>query len=328
MLSKRWKSSQAESEMGAEEISLRNVDKLKRILKSCTLCPRKCGVDRSTGEAGFCSLSDGITLNRALPHFGEEPPISGTGGAGTIFLSSCNLKCIYCQNYQISHETSGERLDSEKLAGVMMTLQEKGCHNIEPVTPTPQIPQVFEALLIARRRGLHLPLVYNCGGYENPEVLRIMEGMVDIYLPDFKYGLEDDALVLSGVRDYPQYALESIMEMVRQVGETLEMEEGIAKRGLLIRHLVLPGHIENSFEVFRLIKEYISASVPISIMSQYTPMPSLKDHPQLGRRITRSEYERVVNCALDMGFETIYIQDVDDRALVPDFEQKIPFSWS
>jgi putative pyruvate formate lyase activating enzyme len=313
--------------MGAEEISLRNVDKLKRILKSCTLCPRKCGVDRTTGEAGFCGLSDGITLNRALPHFGEEPPISGTGGAGTIFLSSCNLKCIYCQNYQISHQSSGERLESEGLAGIMMTLQEKGCHNIEPVTPTPHLPQIMESLLIARRRGLYLPLVYNCGGYENPEVLKLVKGMVDIYLPDFKYGLEDDALVLSGAKDYPQCALESIREMARQVGDTLEMEEGIAKRGLLIRHLVLPGHIQNSLEVFRLIKEYISVSVPISIMSQYTPMPSGKDHPRLGRRITRKEYEVVVNHALDMGFETIYTQDVDDRAIAPDFEKKAPFKW-
>lgn len=314
--------------MGAEEISLRNVDQLKRILKNCTLCPRKCGVNRITGEVGFCGLSNDITLSRALAHYGEEPPISGTQGAGTIFLSSCNLKCIYCQNYQISHEASGERLDGKKLSGIMMTLQENGCHNIEFVTPTSQIPQIMEALLIARWRGLHLPLVYNCGGYENPEVLRIIEGMVDIYLPDFKYGIEDDALVLSGARDYPQHALESIKEMARQVGDTLEMEEGIAKRGLLIRHLVLPGHIQNSFEVFRLIKEHVSVSVPLSIMSQYTPMPSVKDHPQLGRRSTRDEYELIVNYALDMGFETIYTQNVDDRALAPDFAQKTPFNWA
>jgi len=244
-----------------------------------------------------------------------------------MFLSSCNLKCIYCQNYQISHQTSGQRLDSEGLAGVMMTLQEEGCHNIEPVTPTPQLPQIMEALLIARRRGLHLPLVYNCGGYENPEILKLAEEMVDIYLPDFKYGIEDDALVLSGVKDYIQYALASIREMARQVGDTLEMEEGIAKKGLLIRHLVLPGHIQNSLEVIRLIKEHISVSMPISIMSQYTPMPSLKDHPRLGRRITRNEYELVVNCALDMGFETIYTQEVNDRAISPDFEKKVPFKW-
>lgn len=325
---KRWKFSQAESEMGAEEISLRNIDQLKKILENCALCPRKCRVNRTTGDAGFCGLPGGITLSRALAHYGEEPPISGTQGAGTIFLSSCNLKCIYCQNYQISHHSSGERLDSEGLAGIMMTLQGKGCHNIDPVTPTPQIPQIMEALLMARRRGLHLPLVYNCGGYENPAVLRIMEGMVDVYLPDFKYGIEADALVLSGVRDYPQHALESIREMARQVGDTLETEGGLAKRGLLIRHLVLPGHIQNSLEVIRLIKTYISTSAPLSIMAQYTPMPSVKYHCQLGRRITRNEYELVVNHALDMGFESIYTQEVNDHELVPDFEQKIPFNWS
>ena len=316
-----------EQEIKSVSVLSQKIDQLKSILKNCTLCPRKCSVNRTAGEAGFCGLSDGITLSQALAHHGEEPPISGTRGAGTIFLSSCNLKCIYCQNYQISHQASGERLDSEGLAGIMMTLQENGCHNIEPVTPTPQLPQIMEALLIARRRGLHLPFVYNCGGYENPDVIELLEGMVDIYLPDFKYGIEDDALFLSGAKDYTQYALESIMEMVRQVGETLEMEEGIAKRGLFIRHLVLPGYIENSLEVFRLIKEYISVSVPISIMSQYTPMPPVKDHPRLGRRITHSEYELVVNHALDMGFETIFTQDVDDRALAPDFAQKMPFNW-
>ncbi|HYA13071.1 MAG TPA: hypothetical protein VEF33_01905 [Syntrophales bacterium] len=313
--------------MGVEEISPRNIDRLKRILEYCVLCPRKCRVNRTVGEVGFCSLSDGITLCRTLAHHGEEPPISGARGAGTIFLSSCNLRCIYCQNYQISHQASGERLDSKRLAGIMMTFQEKGCHNIEPVTPTPQIPQIMEALLTARRRGLHLPLVYNCGGYENPDVLRIMEGMVEIYLPDFKYGIDNDAHALSGVRDYTQHALESIREMARQVGDTLKMEEGIAKRGLLVRHLVLPGHIRNSLEVFRLIKNNISVSVPLSIMSQYTPMPSVKDHPQLGRRITRDEYEVVVNSALDMGFETIFTQEVDDRTITPDFEEKAPFKW-
>ena len=303
-----------------------NIEHLKHILKSCVLCPRKCRVNRTAGEAGFCGLLDDITLSRALAHYGEEPPISGTHGAGTIFLSSCNLKCVYCQNYQISHRTSGERLDMDRLAGIMMMLQEKGCHNIEIVTPTPQIPQAMEALLTARRRGLHLPLVYNCGGYENPEVIKIMEGMVDIYLPDFKYGIDDDSH-LSGVRDYTQHALDSIREMARQVGDTLEMNKGIAKRGLLIRHLVLPGRVHNSIEVFRLIKEHVSVYVPISIMSQYTPIPSVKEHPQLGRRITRDEYERVINYALDLGFETIFTQDVDDRTLSPDFDKPAPFQW-
>jgi putative pyruvate formate lyase activating enzyme len=312
----------------AETISRRNIDRLKGILTSCTLCPRKCLVNRTRGELGFCRLTDGVKVSHALPHYGEEPPISGTRGAGTIFLSSCNLKCIYCQNYQLSHDISGELTDAEGLSSIMLALEKKNCHNIEPVTPTPQIPQVMEALLIARQRGLHLPLVYNCGGYENPEVLNNLEGMVDIYLPDFKYGRENDALVLSGVRDYAVHALLSIKEMLRQVGEELFLEEGVAKKGILIRHLIIPGFIANSLQVLELIKKHVSLSVPLSIMSQYTPIPSVKNHPHLGKRVTREEYELVVNHALDMGFETIFTQDVDDKTLVPDFRKKVPFDWS
>ena len=314
--------------MDAETISRRSIDQLKGILTSCTLCPRKCLVNRTRGELGFCRLTDGVTVSHALPHYGEEPPISGTRGAGTIFLSSCNLKCIYCQNYQLSHDISGELTDAEGLSSIMLALEKKNCHNIEPVTPTPQIPQVMEALLIARQRGLHLPLVYNCGGYENPEVLNNLEGMVDIYLPDFKYGTENDALVLSGVRDYAVHALLSIKEMLRQVGEELFLEEGVAKKGILIRHLIIPGFIANSLQVLELIKKHVSLSVPLSIMSQYTPIPSVKNHPHLGKRVTREEYELVVNHALDMGFETIFTQDVDDKTLVPDFRKKVPFDWS
>jgi putative pyruvate formate lyase activating enzyme len=312
----------------AETISGRSIDRLKGILKSCTLCPRKCLVDRTKGELGFCRLADDVAVSHALPHYGEEPSISGTRGAGTIFLSSCNLKCIYCQNYQLSHDISGKRTDVEGLSAIMLALEKKNCHNIEPVTPTPQIPQVMEALFIARQGGLRLPLVYNCGGYENPEVLKILEGMVDIYLPDFKYGTENDALVLSGVKDYTAHAIPSLKEMVRQVGDEILMEEGSAKRGMLIRHLIIPGFISNSLKVLRLIKKHISVSVPLSIMSQYTPMPSVKNHPHLRKRITREEYEFVINHALDMGFETIFTQDVDNKALVPDFRKKAPFDWS
>jgi putative pyruvate formate lyase activating enzyme len=312
----------------AETIPRLRIDRLKGILKSCTLCPRKCGVDRTRGESGFCNLADDVAVSRALPHYGEEPPISGTRGAGTIFLASCNLKCIYCQNYQISHDASGEHTGIEGLSAIMLALEKKNCHNIEPVTPTPQIPQVMEALFIARQRGLRLPLVYNSGGYENPEVLEIIRGMVDIYLPDFKYGTEDDALVLSGVKDYTAHAVPSLKEMVRQVGDEILMEDGAAKRGMLIRHLVIPGFISNSLEVLGLIKKHISVSVPLSIMSQYTPMPSVKNHPHLKNRITRDEYELVINCALDMGFETIFTQDVDDKALIPDFRKEVPFEWS
>jgi putative pyruvate formate lyase activating enzyme len=218
-------------------------------------------------------------------------------------------------------------MDSVDLAHVMLFLQKEHCHNIEYVTPTPQLPGIIEAFVIARRKGLKLPLVYNCGGYENPDVINILEGVVDLYLPDFKYGNEQDAFHLSGVKDYPKYAVESIGEMVRQVGDILQEDGGVATQGVIIRHLILPGKIWNSMEVLNLIKTHISTSVPLSLMSQYTPVLSAKDHPGLDRRITREEYERVVNAALDMGFETIFTQDVDERVLSPDFDKEIPFNW-
>lgn len=296
-------------------------------MKSCKLCPRRCAIDRTSGEKGFCRLTDDVIVKSALPHHGEEPLISGTHGAGTIFFSSCNLRCAYCQNYQISQSVFGKTMDSVDLARVMLFLQKEHCHNIEFVTPTPQLPGIMEALVIARRKGLQLPLVYNCGGYENPDVIQLLEGVVDLYLPDFKYGNEQDAFHLSGAKDYARYAVESIREMVRQVGDTLQEDGGVATQGVIIRHLVLPGKIWNSMEVLNLIKTHISTSVPLSLMSQYTPVPPVKDDPFLDRRITREEYERVVNAALDMGFETIFTQDVDEQALSPDFEKEIPFNW-
>ena len=299
--------------------------KLKGILSSCTLCPRHCRVDRTRGEQGFCRLDDRIVMDCALVHHGEEPPLSGRCGAGTIFFSSCNLKCIYCQNYQISHDVRGERLDSAALARVMLSLRDRGCHNIEPVTPTPQAPQIMEALFMAREQGLRLPFIYNCGGYEEPEVIKLLAGMVDIYLPDFKYGLDEEGLLFSGVEDYPVQALESLREMVRQVGDVLETEHDIASRGVLIRHLVLPGRLENSFAALRLISQNISSRVSLSLMSQFTPIPALTGHPILGRRLTRREYEAVVNFALDLGFDDIFTQEVSDDHLSPDFNHDDPF---
>lgn len=303
------------------------VETLKAMLEACTLCPRKCRVNRTAEERGFCSLGADVVMNCAIVHHGEEPPLSGRCGAGTIFFSSCNLRCIYCQNYQISHDIKGQSLDTSALADLMLSLQARGCHNVEPVTPTPQTPKIMEALLLARRRGLTIPFVYNCGGYENPEVIKLLDGMVDIYLPDFKYGIAADGLLFSGATDYPAYAVAAIREMVSQVGDNLEMEGGVARRGVLIRHLVLPGKRENSLEVLRLIKEEISTQAPLSIMSQYTPIPAMAHHPILGRRINRNEYEAVVNIAQDLGFENIFTQGVSTRHLSPDFEKDEPFRW-
>lgn len=209
----------------------------------------------------------------------------------------------------------------------MISLQTSGCHNIEPVTPTPHLPVIIEALSRARAGGLHIPLVYNCGGYENPDIIRLLEGIVEIYLPDFKYGCPETAGAMSGAADYTRFAEASIIEMARQVGDGLELENGIARRGLIIRHLVLPGMTDNSIKVLELIKKNISVNVHISIMSQYTPIPAVKNHPMLGRRITKEEYDMVVEQAMDMGFENIFSQEVDERQLTPDFQSDRPFDW-
>jgi putative pyruvate formate lyase activating enzyme len=296
-------------------------------MRSCTLCPRECRVNRLEGETGFCGLGPGAVLARALPHFGEEPPISGTAGAGTLFFTSCNLKCPFCQNYQISRDRMGKTVDREALAGVMLELAMKGCHNIALVTPTPQLAAILESLLAACEWGLKLPLVYNCGGYEKTDVIRLLDGIVDVWLPDFKYGNDRDARECSAPEDYAQQALESIAEMIRQTGERLQTAGGIARQGVIIRHLVLPGRVENSLDVVRLIEAHLSKKVPLSLMSQYTPTPNLSGEPLLGRRVTREEYEEVVDLALDLEFENLFIQEVDEREHTPDFNKASPFKW-
>ena len=304
------------------------IPQLLELYRSCTLCPRACRVDRTKGELGYCRLPSDIVMDCALSHHGEEPPLSGTGGAGTIFLASCNLGCVYCQNYQISHSAKGRLLTVIELARIMIDLQKSGCHNVEPVPPTPQTPLVMEALCLARAQGLTVPLVYNCGGYENPDVIHLLDGMVDIYLPDFKYGLEEAARMFSDAPDYSKFAVASLQEMVRQVGDDLDVENGIASRGVIIRHLVLPGRLENSKEALRLLRGEVSARIPISLMSQYTPVPKVRSHPLLGRRITVAEYDEMVDFALSLGFENLFVQEVDDRALTPDFDRENPFDAS
>jgi len=304
----------------------RRIESLKKILKRCVLCPWMCRVDRAAGEHGFCRLDARMVISSALPHHGEEPPLSGSGGAGTIFFSSCNLRCIYCQNYQISHSPAGRPVAAEELAGIMLDLEARGCHNVEPVTPTSHLPGIMEALEIARERGLRVPFVFNCGGYERKEILRLIDGSVEIYLPDFKYGMDEAGKSCSGVPDYPRHALSSLREMVRQIGDDLDIENGVARRGILVRHLVLPGRTGNSLAALKLIRE-VSPFIPLSLMSQYTPIPAVAGNPLFGRRVTRGEYEQVVNAALDLGFEELYTQAVDDRALNPDFAREKPFDW-
>jgi putative pyruvate formate lyase activating enzyme len=302
------------------------ISRLKKIFKDCVLCPRKCHVDRTREELGYCRIPAKIIMNCALAHHGEEPPLSGKNGAGTIFFSSCNLVCIYCQNYQISHSAAGNELDPRQMADVMLDLQKQLCHNIEPVTPTPQVPLIMEALLLARAEGLKIPFVYNCGGYEDSLIIKMLDKMVDIYLPDFKYGLEEDGISFSSAPEYPRFALDSLKEMVKQVGDNLELKNGVAQRGIIIRHLVLPDRIENSKEALRLIKKKISTSVFLSLMSQYTPIAKVRHHSILGRRIKQDEYKQVLDFALKLGFKNIFVQEVNDYELTPDFNDENPFN--
>jgi putative pyruvate formate lyase activating enzyme len=268
-----------------------------------------------------------LVVDCALPHLGEEPPLSGRHGSGTIFFSSCNLRCSFCQNYQISHRTAGKTMTPAGLARIMLDLQDERCHNINAVTPTPQMPLIIEGLLLARRKGLEIPFVYNSSGYEDPQIIRRLAGHVDLYLPDFKYGSNETARLLSGVGDYVAIAVAALKEMACQVGNDLRLDKDIATGGLLVRHLVLPGLVENSKAALDLIRAHLSPEVALSIMSQYTPIPALKRHPPLGRRVRRQEYETVVDHALKLGFENIYIQEVDDRHFSPDFEKDKPFCW-
>ena len=302
-----------------------SVYRLKELFQDCVLCPRACHVNRAQGDLGFCGLPAKIIMDCALAHHGEEPPLSGENGAGTIFLSSCNLRCIYCQNYQISHSSIGRELDPAQMSEIMLDLQKQGCHNIEPVTPTPQVPLIMEALLLAREHGLKIPFVYNCGGYEDPQIINMLDQMVDVYLPDFKYGLEEDGNIFSQAPGYSSFAINSLKEMVRQVGDDLVLENGVASHGIIIRHLILPGRLNNSKEALKLIKKEISTTVPISLMSQYTPISKVRQHPVLGRRITRDEYDQILDYALHLGFENLFVQEVSDRELTPDFSRNNPF---
>lgn len=269
------------------------------MLKECRLCPRECRVDRLNDEKGECKIGRWAVVSQASPHFGEEPELVGRFGSGTIFFSYCNLHCCFCQNYSISQLGEGRILKAEELAGLMLYLERIGCHNINLVTPTHIVPQILEALLIAKEKGLKIPIVYNSGGYESVETLRLLEGVVDIYMPDAKYS-NDNALKYSKAPNYWEVNKKALLEMHRQVGDLL-VENGIAKRGLLIRHLILPHRLAGSFEVLKFIAEKLSKDSYVNIMDQYYPSYKAFSYPELSRRITSQEYKEVVDFAKKMG---------------------------
>jgi putative pyruvate formate lyase activating enzyme len=305
----------------------RRAHKASQMLSSCTICPRSCRVNRLRGERGFCKSGYRAKVSHFLPHFGEEPPITGQNGAGTIFFSHCNLACIYCQNHQISQEGIGGEAKKEDLSAMMLRLQEFGCHNVEFVSPTQHLPAILEALEMSIRKGLHIPLVYNTNGYESLETLAILDGIIDIYLPDFKYGDDEIAEKYSCVRDYPHRALESLQEMWRQVGE-LQGRDGAAAKGVIIRHLIIPSCMENTHKVLSLIAEKISTDVQLSLMSQYSPVHKACDHPEINRRLSVQEYDRCIEWTEKMGFKNVWIQELNSADdFLPDFTMHEPFTF-
>ncbi len=280
---------------------MNKLEKLYEILKSCELCPRKCRVDRTKGQKGVCRSGFNPAVSSVSPHFGEEPELIGRHGSGTIFFTNCNLGCIYCQNYDISHLGYGKEITVEELAKQMLFLQEIECHNINLVTPTHFVPQIVHAIEIAKKQGLNIPIVYNCGGYENIEVIKLLEGTIDIYMPDIKYSDNEIAKKYSNAGDYFERVKESIKEMHRQVGDLI-VENGIAKRGLIIRHLVLPNELAGSYEILRFISDEISKDTYINIMDQYRPMFKASSYPELNRRITSGEFLKIIELARRFGF--------------------------
>jgi putative pyruvate formate lyase activating enzyme len=294
-------------------------------LKNCECCPRKCGVNRLEEQIGFCRIPADIQISHTCLHFGEEPPISGNRGSGTIFFASCNLRCVFCQNYQISqefHRHPTRTLTIDELSSEMLRLQDEGAHNINFVSPSHMIYQMADAIIAAKSNGLVVPVVYNSNGYDSVDALRQIRGLVDIYLPDIKYLDNGLGKRFSGANDYADVVLGVLREMLDQVGQ-LEMDDnGIATRGMLVRHLVLPGCLENTRKCLAALAD-LSPDLFVSIMSQYSPQYKAPDYPSINRT---AEYDEITDFALDLGLENAFVQELaSQESYLPDFSQESPF---
>ena len=280
------------------------VQQLWQRASPCTLCPRRCKIERSKGQTGFCGIADLPVVSSVGPHFGEESVLVGRGGSGTIFFAGCNLGCVFCQNFDISHHRNGSEVTIEKLAQYMLELQDFGCVNINFVTPTHVIGAILAAIELARKSGLILPTVYNSGGYDLVETLKLLEGYLDIYMPDMKYSDSKVAKEFSAAPDYPDVNFAAVKEMHRQVGD-LQVENGLAKRGLLVRHLVLPNELAGSAKIIDFLAEQISPKTAINVMDQYRPCYKAFSHPQINRRPTLDEIDSVRQYAVAKGLNVI-----------------------
>ncbi len=289
--------------------------------KTCSICPRHCNVDRKV-ETGYCGVPEQPKISKAILHMWEEPCISGTRGSGTIFFSGCNLKCIYCQNYHISQENFGKSVSLTRLNEIIKELESKGAHNINLVNPSHYTETICQVIGELKATGeLTVPIVYNSNGYETVKTLKTLEGVIDVYLPDLKYSTGEAAFKYSKAKDYPEISKKAVLEMYRQVGSPVLDKDGIIRKGLIIRHLILPGHTKESLNVLDWISNNLPKSVYVSLMSQYTPFYAAEKYPEINRPITRKEYEKVVNHLYRLGIEEGYVQERQsaDVQYIPDF---------
>lgn len=294
------------------------------LYKNCRLCPRECGADRTSGRLGFCGCGSGIKIARAALHRWEEPCISGRSGSGAVFFSGCTLGCVFCQNYEISAGLKGYEITEEELADEFLRLQREGANNINLVTPTQYLPGIISALDTAKSRGLNIPIVYNCGGYEKAETLKMLEGYIDVYLPDFKYFSDKYALEYSRAANYVSFAKTAIAEMYRQTGKCVFDKNGIIKSGVIVRHLLLPGLLFESKKVVDYLYDTYGDNIWLSLMSQYTPMPQVSGNPRLNRRVPDKQYSALVDYCAERGMTQVYIQESAsaDKCYIPEFFDK------
>lgn len=292
-------------------------------LEKCSICPHNCGINRLNGNIGRCKSNGNIKLAMASIHNFEEPCISGENGSGTVFFSNCNMNCVFCQNYKISQQGLGREISIEELAEIFIDEQNKNAENINLVTPTMYVYHIIEAIKIAKNKGLKIPIVYNSNGYENVETIKKLNGYIDIYLPDLKYYDDDLAFKYSGVKNYFENATSAIKEMYNQVGSPVLDENGMMKKGLIIRHLVLPNNLQNSKDVLKWINDNIDKKVFVSVMAQYFPTNKAKDFPEINRKLTKEEYEEIENYLYSLDLDNGYIQELGEHEeeYVPDFER-------
>lgn len=291
------------------------------MLESCTICPHNCKVNRFKGQKGRCKCDDKLKIALASLHMFEEPCISGTNGSGTVFFSNCNLSCIYCQNYEISQLGKGKEISIQTLADIFLKQQEKNAHNINLVTPTMYVYQIIEAIKIARSRGLKIPIIYNSNGYENVETIKLLDGYIDVYLPDLKYYTDSLSKKYSKVNNYFEITTNAIKEMYNQVGNATFDDNGLIKKGVIIRHLVLPSHIQNTKNILRWIKENMPEDIYVSVMAQYFPTYKANEDNLINRKLTKKEYKEVLNYLYSLDIKNGYIQDLGkhEQEYVPDF---------